>query len=61
MVFVKYTVLGGDVVLALDQIDSSKAVFACCVGAESTIGTSAGISMIIVRSDDSYQFVTTNL
>lgn len=61
MVFVKYTVLGGDVVLALDQIDSSKAVFTRCVGTESTIGASAGISMIIVRSDDSYQFVTTNL
>jgi len=61
MVFVKYTVLGGDVVLALDQIDSSKAVFTRCVGTESTIGTSACISMIIVRSDDSYQFMTTNL
>lgn len=55
-VFAKYTLLGGDVWMVLDQIDSARAVFSRCSGSmvNNTYGNVVSSILLVYASDNSY-------
>ena len=55
-VFAKYTLLGGDVWMVLDQIDSARAVFSRCSGSmlNNTYGNVVSSILVVYASDNSY-------
>ena len=62
-VFAKYTLLGGDVWMVLDQIDSARAVFSRCSGSmvNNTYGNVVSSILLVYASDNSYDLRNASL